>query len=338
MTYLRWQDDWRNFPDTTTPVSGDAMDHIEAGLVEHDSRLRSVETSTGGVTVYADLIQEVVDRQVADGRLQYQISRRYEWNPAVGIPEIDLADSVKTKLNPSSSGTAAAVGTAVSALSLGDWHVSRDAGIAETKLALATDAAPAVSSRRTLGTGSRQALPGDTSIPLVGAQPADHSLSAWSFDPANAATSATVSVGVLQLIRLWIPRPVTITGVVLNAVVAGSGLTNCYVALYSSSKTLLSQSADRSSAWSTTAGDKKGDLASPQVLATSGYVYAAFWVGGGTSPSWACSSISGGGPNNLNLTGTALRFATANTGLTTTAPTTAGTQTGINTSYLVGLY
>jgi hypothetical protein len=164
-------------------------------------------------------------------------------------------------------------------------------------------------------------------------------LLAWSFDPANANSNTGMTSGVLQLVRLYIPYPMTITGIILSAVNAGSALTNCYTALFDASKNLLSQSANRASTWGTTSGDKKGDLTSPQPIATPGYVFAGWWVGGGTSPSWArASSLTTGTHNNLNLTGTSLRFSTANTGLTTTAPSTAGTQTAVVSSFFVGLY
>lgn len=349
---------------------------------------------------YGLLVQEVVDRQVADGELQVEISKRYEFNPAVGIPERDLSTGVVAKLNTvgSGGGSSTPTATGLTAGMLGDRHVAEDAGIAESKVALAADAHPSTPSRRTLGSGARQAMPGNTAIPVAGtdvpplvagvvpasflpdgsvagaplnttlvpsplgnptpgtdtrsspadhvharpavAQPADHGLIAWSFDPVNTTGSATSTIGTLQLVRMWIPRPLTITGIILSAVTGGTALTNCYTALFDASKNLLAQSGDRASAWGTSTGDKKGDLATPQNIASPGFVYAGFWVGGGTSPAWAKSSSAalGGSPNNLNLTGTALRFSTANIGLTTTAPSTASAQTSVSTSYLVGLY
>jgi hypothetical protein len=345
---------------------------------------------------YGYLVQEIVDRRVADGRLQVAIDKRYRFNPAVGIPEADLSSGVQAKLNPSSSGSAGGSGGALPRLAVGDRHIAEDAGIAESKLALATDAHPAVGSRRTLGTGSRQAMPGNTAIPVVGtdvpplvsglvpagylpdgsvagapldtitkpsalgvptagvnvrSSPADHvhprgagtnagdhGLIAWSMDPASAASSQVATIGTLQLVRLYVPVPCTVTGIILSAVTAGSGLTNCFTALFDASRNLLGQSANLATLWGSTSGDKKGDLASPVSIATPGYVLAGFWQGGGTSPAWARGTALTGTLNNWNLTGSNLRFATSNTGLSTTAPSTAAALTATTTSYLVGLY
>jgi hypothetical protein len=60
--------------------------------------------------------------------------------------------------------------------SVSDQHISETAGINESKLSLASDAAPEVPSRRTLGTGEFQAAPGDTVVvPGVDVAPLEES-------------------------------------------------------------------------------------------------------------------------------------------------------------------
>lgn len=347
---------------------------------------------------HLDLVQEVVDRKYSDALLGMRINRRYVVDPAVGIPEKDLSSGVQAKLNPTSStGSSSGSGAGLTSQVVGDRHVAIDAGIAERKLALASDANPATPSRRTLGRGARQAMPGDTSIPVPGtdvpplvgglvpagylpdgsvagapldttnapqplgtptpgtstrsspadhvharpatAQPVDHGLIAWSFDPANAGSNSTLTNGTLHLVRLWIPNPNTVvTGIILAAAVAGTSPTNCYVALFDASRNLLAQSANRAVAWGSGSGDKKNDLLTPQTIVNPGYVYAGWWCGGGTSPSFAKAAAAlAGNVNNFNQTSTP-RFSTSNTGLTTTAPSTAAAPTVLTSSYLVGLY
>lgn len=376
--------------------------HTETDIAGLPTALDDLNDAIAGLIAnfkqnYDLLVQEVVDRQVADGRLEYRIGQRYRFNPATGIPETDLADAVKAKLNPT-SGSGGGSGIGLGQQILTDWHVARDAGIAETKLSLASDAHPATPSRRTLGRGPLQAMPGATAIPVPGTDvpplvgtpprvpasflpdgsvagapldtatkpsplgvpapgvstrsspadhvhprsaivlPADHGLITWSFDPAHAASSGTATAGVLQMVRVYIPYAQTVTGVLLSAITAGSGLTNCYTALFDASRNLLGQSANLATLWGTTTGDKKGDLATPVAITTPGFYYAGWWNGGGTSPAWARSTAVVTSVNNWNLAAASARFATANTGLTTTAPATAATLAPTGSSYLVGLY
>lgn len=351
------------------------------------------------VDTQAELVREVVNRQVADGALQLEIQRRYEWEPGIGILERDLSAGVQAKLNTTApGGGSSAQVLSVGSVCLGDRHIADTAGIAETKLALAADALPCTPSRRTLGTGPRQAMPGNTPIPVLGVnvpplvgglvpasylpdgsvagapldttsdpkppgipsagvsvrsspadhthpgvalpQPADHGLIAWSLDPATAASSAGVTAGVLQLLRMWIPRTCTITGMALCAVTAGAGLTDCHTALYDGNRSLLGQSPNMATLWGATSGVKKGDLTAP-ISVAAGYVYAAFWLGGWTSaPGWARSGVTTNTAvtTNFNAAGAPLRFSTANTGLTATAPATASSLVAAASAFLAGLY
>jgi hypothetical protein len=86
------------------------------------------------------------------------------------------------------------------------------------------------------------------------ASPADNQLLDWNFDPADVTNSIAPTAGVLTLSRMFVPKTITVSNLVSMLRVAGTGATSlagCYVGIYSSSGTLLGQSTDQSSAWST---------------------------------------------------------------------------------------
>jgi Protein of unknown function (DUF2793) len=203
-------------------------------------------------------------------------------------------------------------------------------------------------------------------------QPSNYNYITWSSDPATISTQVIPTAGVANVVKLRIPRATTISNLILNVGIAGAALNNCYMALYQNG-TLLAQSADQSSNWASS-GNKVvslittfANLASFPVTgeatklyqavdtglfyrwnsSTSAYVSstpinvsigtvdAVFWANGTTLPSIA----RGSGASGLNggLTGTNLRFSTADTGLTTVAPATLGARTTLNAAYWVAL-
>ena len=169
------------------------------------------------------------------------------------------------------------------------------------------------------------------------AQPGDHGLIAWAYDPAQAVNSSAPSAaGALQVVRVPITQAQTITNVALYVATAGSGLTSgaCFAAVFNSSGALLASTADQSTAWATT-GAKVMALTTPQAVGV-GYVYIGFYANGTTLPLFSRASGTGG-LANVNLTGaggasTAWRFAVSTTGLTTAMPSTLGTM-GANLAF-----
>lgn len=81
--------------------------------------------------------------------------------PGQGVPRAGRAAQVLAKASGTDYDTAWTDPASVLTGLIADAQVAAGAGIAESKLALASDAAVGTASRRTLGTGSRQAAAGD---------------------------------------------------------------------------------------------------------------------------------------------------------------------------------
>lgn len=171
--------------------------------------------------------------------------------------------------------------------------------------------------------------------------PADHNLITWAFDPGTSITSGPASgtspniAGTVNLIELIIPSAATVTNIIMMLSTAGATLTagQCFAALYDSSGNLLGQTADQATNWTTT-GTKTMALTTP-VAVSAGKVYVAVWANGTTLP------LFGRGDNNsvvnAGLSSATARFATANTGVTTTAPNPLGAKTISSTAYWAAL-
>lgn len=151
---------------------------------------------------------------------------------------------------------------------------------------------------------------------------------AWVYDPVAAVNSTVPTGGASQVVRLEISKATTINNIYLWCSVAGSGTTNCYAALYNSSGTFLVQSTDQSSTMGTS-GMKTFPVTAQAVSA--GFIYVLFWATATTTvPAFA--RAAGTGIGNFNL-GSNYRYSTADTGLTTTAPSPMGTRTSGSISW-----
>lgn len=84
---------------------------------------------------------------------------------------------------------------AIPGTGLVDADIASGAAIAETKLSLASDAAAGTASRRTLGTGATQAMPGNTTLSSIAAPTASVNLNNQKIisllDPTSAQDAAT---------------------------------------------------------------------------------------------------------------------------------------------------
>jgi len=171
--------------------------------------------------------------------------------------------------------------------------------------------------------------------------PSDHGFVTWSFDPQQCGTSRNLSVaaaaGTLQLVRLKVPAASTITNICLWLTATGTTLTagQNFAALYDSAGTLLRQSVDQASNWGSGAGLITMALSSSIAVAAGDY-YVGLWWNGAAGPTVVSGLTDGAGLGafaNVNLSAPNFRFATTNnTGLTTTAPGTFGTQTAMQSS------
>lgn len=162
---------------------------------------------------------------------------------------------------------------------------------------------------------------------------------AWTYDPVIMTTNANPSSGVAQVVKIHLPVMSTITNILLRVVTGGSSLTtnDSIAALYNSSKSLLSTTADQSSSW-TSGGLKTMALTTPQTNAAAGDYYIVFWsVSTGATPAFGSNLASA--TINGALSAANSRFATANTGLTNgaSAPGTLGTFTALAVSYWAAL-
>lgn len=158
----------------------------------------------------------------------------------------------------------------------------------------------------------------------------DQGLKGWAFDAANASgTRILQTAGRLHLIKVAIGTASTISNVYFDVTTAGSGLTSAGVAIYQGG-TLLAQSGDLSTTFQTT-NTATCALTGAPISVSAGYIYVAVWASGTTLPTFAAgvnrSNI------NLGLAGTAARFGLADTGITTTAPSTLGTVSAASNSF-----
>lgn len=157
--------------------------------------------------------------------------------------------------------------------------------------------------------------------------PVDNGLASWTFDPAHAnGTYTLATAGTLYTVDLKVGSAATISNVLYAVTTAGGTLTasQCFVGIYQGGS-LVGTSAATSTAWAST-GLKTTALTSP-VNVQSGIVTVAFVFNGTTGP-----TLASGASNsvvNAGLGATVSRYATANTGVTTSLPTTLGTKAAL---------
>jgi hypothetical protein len=175
------------------------------------------------------------------------------------------------------------------------------------------------------------------SLTNPGPLPEDQGLLGWSIDPAVcSANLAPSGAGVLQLMRLKIPKATTITNMLVNVTVIGATLTNSYIALYNAAGTQLGASADQSSVWTST-GVKTTTLTSP-VAVTAGTYYAAILVGSAATLPQFRGGSGTSGTANAGITAAPFRTGTISSGLT--APPASFTPSSMSTNnfpFWVGL-
>lgn len=166
--------------------------------------------------------------------------------------------------------------------------------------------------------------------------PPDYNLIAWNIPWWQSGTGTILATaGLLHVCKLHVPKAATITNVEFHLSAAGSSLTSGqnFAALFSGAKALLSTTADQTTAWGST-GRKTMALSAPQAVA-AGFVYVGFFSNGSTLPTPLRSS--GQSMINGGLAAADSFWATADTGRTTSMPSTIGTMTALSVSYAVGV-
>ncbi|MEV5211338.1 hypothetical protein AB0K35_28080 [Micromonospora sp. NPDC053740] len=160
-------------------------------------------------------------------------------------------------------------------------------------------------------------------------QPSDRGYLAWTQPPyAVTAGSVIPTAGVLNLRRVRRVPAGSVSSIVAFVAVAGVTLTagQCFAALFTASGTRVAQTADQASAWAST-GLKVMPLAGGPYPIAAGDYYVGVWFNGATGPSLIRSGSVSSVVTNAGLTAPSLEAATADTGLTTTAPASFAAQT-----------
>lgn len=161
--------------------------------------------------------------------------------------------------------------------------------------------------------------------------PEDHSLIGWScpLDYARDVSALTVEVGAGNLRLSAIRRVPAATITNLHVCVTGAGATltsgQCLAALYTRAGALLGVTATQHTAWQST-GIKTMALTAP-VAVPAGDYYVGFWYNGTTAPNFSRSGLGGvTAQATFGQVSGNYSAANADSGLTTTAPATLGTQ------------
>jgi hypothetical protein len=171
--------------------------------------------------------------------------------------------------------------------------------------------------------------------------PADRGYIAESVPgPWCGGTAAFGTAGTMQFVRIKVPQASLCTNITLDVHAVGSSLTagQCFVALYTDRGVLIAQSVDQAANWAGT-GQKNAQLdGGPYYLAVGEY-YVGIWFNGTTGPTFPRATPTGtiGAWLNNNTAAPNLRYGSANTGLTTAAPSTMGTQTAGGAVWWVAL-
>lgn len=167
--------------------------------------------------------------------------------------------------------------------------------------------------------------------------PADHQLQAWSFDPLYAGgTYIPAANGQMFGVALKVTNSFTTSSICYATATAGSGFTSGrnLLGLYNTAGTLLAQTPDMSTSWTSTGRWNTAWTAS--VLLTPGTYYVNFLVTASTPPQIGASVLP-----NLNALGTG-RTGTSYRGywylnVVTTLPNPRTTPSGPDRPMWVGL-
>lgn len=148
--------------------------------------------------------------------------------------------------------------------------------------------------------------------------------------------NSLTSNGLVFVMKLRTDVPITVTNLHIFVSSAGSGLTSGqnFGALYDASKNLLAQTTDQTTPWGST-GMKTMALTSSQAVA-AGYFYVALWSNGTTRPTIRSAANNSSAINGVLSTANSL-WATADSSITTTAPSTLGAFTADSNARWVGV-
>jgi hypothetical protein len=169
---------------------------------------------------------------------------------------------------------------------------------------------------------------------------ADQNLIGRSFNTAHVQAGTILpTAGLLNLVRVKLTSSIA-TNILIHLTVAGGTLTagQCFAALYNSAGSLFGAgavTADQAANWQS-GGLKVMPLNVAQTVPV-GYAYVAFFANGVTLPTLSRGVNSSSAILNAGLSAPNFRYASADSGLTTTMPNSFGAQTGTATAWWVGV-
>lgn len=160
---------------------------------------------------------------------------------------------------------------------------------------------------------------------------------AMNYDPLLCTTQTALGTnGTVYVQKLWVPVG-TITNIVTVVGTAGATLTagQCFAGLYDDSKASVRFTSDQSGTWNST-GLKTMALTSTYSNTTARYMYVVLWANGTTRPAFT-RAPGGNAAINGALSAANARWASADTGRTTTGPATLGAFTATANPYWIAL-
>jgi hypothetical protein len=175
-------------------------------------------------------------------------------------------------------------------------------------------------------------------------QPSDHNLNGWTYDPAAAVfgTLAQATAGLVRVARVKIMTPV-LTNIHFHLTAGGNTLTagQCFAAAYNDAGALLGPGAVTASLHATGAngwgdgGFKTHPLNTPMAVNPGAWYRIAWWFNGTAGATFSRASNNGSAIVNANQTAGQAQYATANAGVTTTAPGNLSGYAGDSTAWFV---
>lgn len=205
-----------------------------------------------------------------------------------------------------------------------DWDVPVNAAFTSQDARITTNETSISTINGTLTTHTNQISTANTNISNLQTatatldwQPQDHTLKAWTQDPAGCGSVGSASTaGVIYLSKVLLRNAGTVSNLYYTVTNAGSGLTagQNLVGLYDSTGTKLAEAADQTTPMSST-GTKTAAI-TPQALAAGSY-YIALLTNGTTPPQFMRGGGASGSALNVGLTVATGRFLDFGTGQTT---------------------
>lgn len=169
--------------------------------------------------------------------------------------------------------------------------------------------------------------------------PADRGYATMSCTIGEASnTSVLPNGGLVHYVRVHLPVAQTVTNIHVNVTTVGTLLTTgqCFAALFTSAGTWVKSTADQATAWLAASPTVKTMALTSTYAAAAGDFYVGLWCQGTTGPTFA-RATQNAGMANAGLAAPNFMVASSDTGTTTTAPSSIGTQTSINTLWWVAL-